>query len=145
MEQLRLSELLQLPEPTPSLPSPSIAPDDATPRPPAGLTDELRPEFLPGDTVSYGSTLQDLCHSVTIDLDRDRLLVLPLVDVDSEACQRRDRAEQIIARAIEAVGGLENMKAIRDKKIRREAWDSLSSAWVPNGTLYYRRGLQYLE
>lgn len=37
------------------------------------------------------------------------------------------------------------MKAIRDKKIRREAWDSLSSAWVPNGTLYYRRGLQYLE
>jgi len=54
MEQLRLSELLQLPEPTPSLPSPSIAPDDATPSPPAGLTDELRPEFLPGDTVSYG-------------------------------------------------------------------------------------------
>lgn len=65
--------------------------------------------------------------------------------MDSEACQRRDRAEQIIARAIEAVGGLENMKAIRDKKIRREVWDSLSSAWVPNGTLYYRRGLQYLE
>jgi hypothetical protein len=145
MEQLRLSELLQLPEPTPSLPSPSIAPDDATPSPPAGLTDELRPEFLPGDTVSYGSTLQDLYHSGTIELGRDRLLVLPLVDVDSEACQRWDRAEQIIARAIEAVGGLENMKAIRDKKIRREAWDSLSSAWVPNGTLYYRRGLQYLE
>ena len=49
--------VMEQPEPTPSLPSPSIAPDDATPSPPAGLTDDLRPEFLPGDTVSYGSTL----------------------------------------------------------------------------------------
>ncbi|MBT4100641.1 MAG: hypothetical protein HOE86_23485, partial [Gemmatimonadetes bacterium] len=122
-----------------------LAPDAVTPIVPDELTDELRPEFQPGDTASYSSTLQDLYRTGNLELGDGRLHVLPLVDVDSEAGQRRNHAEQIIAQAIEAMGGLKNLQAICDKKIRREIWDNSSSTWVPNGTLYYRRGLQYLE
>ena len=143
MEQLRLAELMEapLPELTEGLPSfdlESLAPEIAL-----EADSRLGPAILPGDTVSYDSALTDLYRRKLVELHGRRIQVLPLADTTSEAGQRRSRARQIIARAIEAMGGLERLREVRDKRIRVETWDREILAWVPAGVRSYLGGQRY--
>ena len=143
MEQLRLAELMEapLPELTEGLPSfdlESLAPEIAL-----EADSRLGPAILPGDTVSYDSALTDLYRRKLVELHGRRIQVLPLADTTSEAGQRRSRARRIIDRAIEAMGGLERLRAVRDKRIRVETWDREILAWVPAGVRLYLGGQRY--
>ena len=69
--------------------------------------------------------------------------MLPLADTTSEAGRRRSQARRIIDRAIEAMGGLERLRAIRDKRVRVEIWDREFQAWVPSEVRSYLGGQRY--
>ena len=143
MEQLRLAELMEahLPELTvapPEMALESLAPD-------AALEDraEVDPVFLPADTLSYEDALTDLYRRKLVELHGRRIRVLPLADITSEAGRRRSRAQEIIARAIEAMGGLERLQAIRDKRIEVEQWNGRRSIWEGIEVRSYLRGQRY--
>ena len=142
MEQLRLAELMeaQLPEaaPPPEVALESLAPDAAL-EAEAGLD----PDFLPGDTVSYETALTDLYRRKLLELRGRRIMVLPLADTTSEAGRRRSRAREIIDRAIEAMGGLARLQAIRDKRVEVEKWDRRRHVWEPIRVASYLRGQRY--
>ena len=144
MEQLRLAELMmeaQLPEvevAPPSLVLESLAPEPALEAGPG-----LGPALLPGDTLSYEEALTDLYRRKLVELRGRRIMVLPLADTTSEAGRRRSRAREIIDRAIEAMGGLERLRAIRDKRIRVEQWKVRRQIWEQTEVRSYLRGQRY--
>ena len=144
MEQLRLAELMMeapLPEVEAALPSMDL--EGLAPEPGLEAGAGLGPAFLPGDTLSYESALADLYRRKLVELRGRRIMVLPLADTTSEAGRRRSRAREIIDRAIEAMGGLERLRAIRDKRVRAESWDRELQAWVPAGVRSYLGGQRY--
>ena len=142
MEQLRLAELMEeLPEV--AVAPPEVALESLAPEPALEAEDGPGPAFLPVDTVSYESALTDLYRRKLVELHGRRIRVLPLADITSEAGRRRNRAREIIARAIEAMGGLERLQAIRDKRIQVETWNGERQVWVPSGVRSYLRGQRY--
>ena len=143
MEQLRLAELM-MDAPLPQVaPPPPVVPEDLAPEP--GLEDDYGagPAILPGDTLSYEEALTDLYRRKLVELHGRRIRVLPLADVTSEAGRRRSRAQEIIARAIEAMGGLERLQAVRDKRIEVEHWNGQRSIWEGIEVRSYLRGQRY--
>ena len=143
MEQLRLAELM-MDAPLPQVaPPPPVVPQDLAPEP--GLEDEsgAGPAVLPGDTLSYVDALTDLYRRKLVELHGRRIRVLPLADITSEAGRRRSRAQEIIARAIEAMGGLERLRAVRDKRIEVEEWNHRRSIWEHTEVRSYLRGQRY--
>ena len=142
MEQLRLAELMEeLPEV--AVAPPEVALESLAPEPALEAEDGPGPAFLPVDTVSYESALTDLYRRKLVELQGRRIRVLPLADITSAAGRRRNRAQEIIARAIEAMGGLERLQAIRDKRIQVETWNGERQVWVPSGVRSYLRGQRY--
>ena len=110
MEQLRLAELMEAPLPelteAVGLDLESLVPEIAL-----EADSVLGPTLLPEDTLSYEDALTDLYRRKLVELHGRRIRVLPLADTTSEAGRRRTRARQIIDRAIEAMGGLERLRA----------------------------------
>ena len=144
MEQLRLAELMMeapLPEVEAALPSMDL--EGLAPEPGLEAEAGLGPAILPGDTLSYESALSDLYRRKLVELRGRRIMVLPLADTTSEAGRRRSRAREIIDRAIEAMGGLERLRAIRDKRVRVETWDDGRQIWKSAGVRSYLRGDRY--
>ncbi len=144
MEQLRLAELLmEAPLPEDAAAVPSVGLEGLAPAPGLEADPGLGPAVLPGDTLSYDSALADLYRRKLVELQGRRIRVLPLADATSEAGRRRARAREIIDRAIKAMGGLERLQAIRDKRIRVERWDGERQIWKSVGTRSYLRGERY--
>ena len=144
MEQLRLAELMvEAALPKDAVAPPSMALESLAPEPALEAEDGRGPAFLPVDTVSYESALTDLYRRKLVELHGRRIRVLPLADITSAAGRRRNRAQEIIARAIEAMGGLERLQAIRDKRIQVETWNGERQVWVPDGVRSYLRGQRY--
>ena len=144
MEQLRLAELMvEAALPKDAVAPPSMALESLAPEPALEAEDGRGPAFLPVDTVSYESALTDLYRRKLVELQGRRIRVLPLADITSAAGRRRNRAQEIIARAIEAMGGLERLQAIRDKRIQVETWNGERQVWVPSGVRSYLRGQRY--
>ncbi len=144
MEQLRLAELMmEAPLPEDALGPPSPGLEGLAPEPGLEADPGLGPALLPGDTLSYDSALTDLYRRKLVELHGRRVRVLPLADTTSEAGRRRTRARQIIDRAIEAMGGLERLQAIRDKRIRVERWNHQRQIWEPGVVRSYLRGRRY--
>ena len=142
MEQLRLAELMEapLPELTEAV---GFDPESLVPEIALEADSELGPTLLPGDTLSYEDALTDLYRRKLVELHGRRIRVLPLADTTSEAGRRRSKAREIIDRAIEAMGGLERLQAVRDKRVRVEGWDREIQAWVPAGVRSYLRGQRF--
>ena len=143
MEQLRLAELMMdapLPEDALGLP-PGL--EGLAPEPGLEADPGLGPALLPGDTLSYDSALTDLYRRKLVELHGRRIRALPLADATSEAGRRRTRAREIIDRAIEAMGGLERLQAIRDKRVRVERWNARRRIWEPGSVRSYLRGQRY--
>ncbi len=143
MEQLRLAELMmEAPLPEVAAAPPAVVPEDLAPEP--GLEDDsgAGPDIL-RDTLSYEDALTDLYRRKLVELHGRRIRVLPLADITSEAGRRRSRAQEIIARAIEAMGGLERLQAIRDKRIEVEQWNGRRSIWEGIEVRSYLRGQRY--
>ena len=143
MEQLRLAELMEAPLPEDALAPPSVGLEGLAPQPGLEADPGLKPDILPGDTLSYDSALADLYRRKLVELHGRRIRVLPLADTTSEAGRRRSRAREIIDRAIEAMGGLERLQAVRDKRVRVERWDSERQIWHPMDVRSYLRGRRY--
>ena len=144
MEQLRLAELMmEAPLPEVAAAPPAVALEDLAPGPGLEADPGLGPALLPGDTLSYDSALSDLYRRKLVELHGRRIRVLPLADTTSEAGRRRSRARAIVARAIEAMGGLERLRAVRDKRIRVERWNARRRLWEPAGVRSYLRGQRY--
>ena len=145
MEQLRLAELMEAPLPEEAVAPPAVALESLAPQPPLELEIESGPGpvFLPGDTVSYDSALTDLYRRKLVELQERRIMVLPLADTTSETGRRRSRAREIIDRAIEAMGGLERLQAIRDKRVEVKRWDGMRQIWKSVGVRSYLRGRRY--
>ncbi len=144
MEQLRLAELMmEAPLPEDAVAVPSVGLEGLAPQPGLEADPGLGPAVLPGDTLSYDSALTDLYRRKLVELHGRRIRVLPLADATSEAGRRRRRARQIIDRAIEAMGGLERLQAIRDKQVRVERWNARRRVWEPGSVRSYLRGQRY--
>ena len=143
MEQLRLAELMEAPLPEDALAAPSVGMEGLAPQPDLEADPGLKPALQPGDTLSYDSALADLYRRKLVELHGRRIRVLPLADTTSEAGRRRTRAREIIARAIEAMGGLERLRAVRDKRVRVDRWDGREQVWRPAGVRTYMRGDRY--
>ena len=144
MEQLRLAELMmEAPLPEVAAAPPAVALEDLAPGPGLAADSGAGPALLPEDTLSYEDVLTDLYRRKLVELHGRRIRVLPLADTTSEAGRRRSRAREIIDRAIEAMGGLERLQAIRDKRVRVETWDRDRKVWVPDGVRSYLRGQRY--
>ena len=145
MEQLRLAELMEAPLPEEAMAPPAVALESLAPQPALEVETESRPgpAFLPGDTVSYESALTDLYRRKLVELQERRIMVLPLADTTSEAGRRRSRAREIIDRAIKAMGGLERLRAIRDKRVEVKRWDGARQIWKSVGERSYLRGQRY--
>lgn len=143
MEQLRLAELMEAPLPEDAEAVPSVGLEGLAPQPGLEADPGLKPDILPGDTLSYDSALADLYRRKLVELHGRRIRVLPLADTTSEAGRRRSRAREIIDRAIEAMGGLERLQAVRDKTVRVERWDSERQIWHPMDVRSYLRGRRY--
>ncbi len=144
MEQLRLAELMmEAPLPEAAAAVPSVGLEGLAPQPGLEADPGLGPAVLPGDTLSYDSALTDLYRRKLVELHGRRIRVLPLADATSEAGRRRRRAREIIGRAIEAMGGLERLQAIRDKRVRAEVWSGKDQRWYPAGVRSYLRGRRY--
>ena len=144
MEQLRLAEMMvEAALPEDAVAAPSMAVEGLAPEPGLEADPRLGPAILPGDTLSYDSALTDLYRRKLVELHGRRIRVLPLADTTSEAGRRRTRAREIIARAIEAMGGLERLQAIRDKRIEVEWWNARRRIWEPGAVRSYLRGQRY--
>ena len=143
MEQLRLAEMMEAPLPEDAVGLPSMGLEGLAPEPGLEADPGLGPALLPGDTLSYDSALSDLYRRKLVELHGRRIRVLPLADTTSEAGRRRSRARAIVARAIEAMGGLERLRAVRDKRIRVERWNARRRIWEPAGVRSYLRGQRY--
>ena len=145
MEQLRLAELMEAPLPEEAMAPPEMALESLAPQAALEVEAESRPgpAFLPGDTVSYDSALTDLYRRKLVELQERRIKVLPLADTTSEAGRRRSRAREIIDRAIEAMGGLERLRALRDKRVEVKRWDGVRQVWKSVGVRSYLRGQRY--
>lgn len=72
-------------------------------------------------------------------------LWLPDADTTDAETQNRRKAEEIVDRAIEAMGGLERMLAVWDKKIAVFHYNSMTNKWVPGEKRYYLRGNMFRE
>lgn len=86
------------------------------------------------------------------ELQRWRLRSLPLADTTSAAAMNRRRAEEIVDRAIEAMGGLDRLVSVQDMTVaveiwgdREFIWDYWESVWRAGSTRYYRRGTGFRE
>jgi hypothetical protein len=97
-----------------------------------------------GDSAEGGLSPESFANRMT-ELQRWRLHSLPLADTTSEAAASRRRAEDIVDRAIEAMGGLDRLLAVRDMSVSVETWNSRSYVWAPGPTRYYRRGTGFRE
>jgi len=143
MEQLRLAELMEAQLPEVEVTPPSLVLESLAPETALEADSRLGPALLPGDTLSYEEALTDLYRRKLVELHERRIRVLPLADTTSEAGRRRSRAREIIDRAIEAMGGLERLRAIRDKRIEVEKWDDGRQTWESVGERSYLRGDRY--
>ena len=97
------------------------------------------------DTIATDVGGVDSYRLRMLELDERRLRRLPLADTASVAGQRRRRGEEIVDRAIDAMGGLDRLLALRDMTVRVEHWDSDAFRWHPGGTRYYARGTWFRE
>ena len=141
MEQLRLAELMmeaQLPEV--AMAPPSLVLESLAPEPDLEAEAKLGLALLPADTLSYEDALTDLYRRKLVELHGRRIRVLPLADTTSEAGRRRNRAREIIDRAIEAMGGLERLRAVRDKRVEVKRWDDGRQSWESAGVRSYLSG-----
>ncbi len=70
---------------------------------------------------------------------------LPDADTTDADSRNRRRAEEIVNRAIEAMGGLERMVQVQDKRVVVETYDPMARTWSPDGERFYYRGFKFME
>ncbi|MBT4503503.1 MAG: hypothetical protein HOC74_37575 [Gemmatimonadetes bacterium] len=78
-------------------------------------------------------------------LARYRRRWLPDADTADAESRRRRLAEEIVDRAIEAMGGLKRMQVIRNKKAEVSYWDWRGQKWTPASEVFYAGGRKFME
>jgi len=79
------------------------------------------------------------------ELARYRRRWLPDADSTDEESRRRRLAEEIVDRAIEAMGGLERMQGLRNKRVEESRWDLRRKKWTSAREVHYAEGRKFME
>ena len=148
--------------PGPAFVAPQLPLDSA---PPADLPDVGGPELTRTDSLwlaaRAGKTPWRPIESAILDLNQLALesaarkaeerykyarIWMPDADTTDAASRLRRRAEEIVDRAIRAMGGLERLRSIQDKKVAVTVFrERPIPGWFPAGERFYLRGRRYLE